>query len=99
MIRLLLPSRRLAALLAAGILGIAPLSAALHAAPPTTVRSVSSSRTLEVQVELAWMGDPVTFRCPLHARVKGDGIDLTGSVPSAEIRAQAVRLAHDARQL
>jgi hypothetical protein len=57
--------------------------------------SASAARALEIQVELAWMGDAVTFRCPLRAHVQKGAIEVTGVVPSADVKARALKIASD----
>src|SRR5438128_1778999 len=45
-------------------------------------RPLDSNRFTEIQVELAWMADPVTFAYFLEARIKGTNLELRGYVPS-----------------
>ena len=97
MFHLLSRSRRLAAMLTAGILGIAPVTAAPpKASVPVAHSPLPKSREQEMRIELAWMADSATFRCTLRARATEDGIELSGSVPRAEVRARAVKIAQDA---
>ena len=96
MFLLLSRSRRLAALLTAGVLGIAPLAAApVPTAPPVAASTEPADKVQELQVELAWMTDPVTFRCPIRAHAIPTGIELTGFVPSADAHKLAVNLARE----
>src|SRR5947209_7383224 len=62
-------------------------------APTYEERPLDSNRFTEIQVELAWMADPVTFPYFLEARVKGTNLELRGYVPSKAARTQAVNLA------
>src|SRR5947209_11272177 len=61
-------------------------------------RSASDSkgfdaRTLEIQVELAWLADPATFPYFLEAHIKGANLEVRGYVPSKAVRDQALNLA------
>src|SRR5262245_61028053 len=46
-------------------------------------------RDVEIQIELAWMADPVTFPYLLQAKVRGSEVEVSGIVPSAKVRATA----------
>lgn len=83
MSRLFTSPGRLATLLA-GLLAVAPWGAAPAA---------EADRNREIAIELAWMGDPVTFRCPLRARCSGGTVEVVGCVPDAAARASAVQAA------
>src|SRR5437764_1293782 len=93
-------SRRgpLALLLAAGILGVASPGGARAGWPGRPVsgprEAVGRSRVLEV--ELAWMSDPVTFRCPLRARWTPAGLEVAGRVPDGATRTRVLQLARSA---
>jgi osmotically-inducible protein OsmY len=94
MFRFLSRSRRLAALLTAGILGTPPLTAGLLPfSRPAATAPAQDNRVKELQIELAWMGDPVTFRCPIRAQCTDSGVELTGFVSTAGAHKRAVQLA------
>ena len=50
-------------------------------------------RVVEVNVEVAWLADPVTFPYYLEAHVNGSQLEVRGYVPDRAVREQAVRIA------
>jgi hypothetical protein len=56
-------------------------------------KAVDVNRLTEIQVELAWMSDPMTFPYFLEARFRGMNLELRGYVPSKAVHEQAVALA------
>ena len=64
-------------------LGVADLPAADYRSRPA----------VEVQVELAWLADPVTFPYMLEARMEGGQLRARGYVPSPAVREHALKLA------
>src|SRR5262245_48834072 len=88
------------ALAAAGSLGLAaPAAAQTTPAPGQPPAWATSRRATEIEVELAWLADPVTCPCPLTAHVTGPTLEVRGSVPSMFARAQALKLARERSQL
>lgn len=53
----------------------------------------SPYRGLEIQIEMAWLADPITFPYQLAAHVTDAGIEVFGYVPSAQVRDQALKIA------
>lgn len=89
------------ALTAVGCIGLA--STALAQAPAqipnavkreaTPARKPLALRQLEASVEVAWLGNPLTFPCPLEAIAGGSSITVRGAVPVEEIREKALEIA------
>jgi hypothetical protein len=50
-------------------------------------------RRAEIDVELAWLADPITFPYFLEAHLEGAALTVTGYVPDKQVRDQALRLA------
>jgi hypothetical protein len=50
---------------------------------------------LEIQIELAWLADPVTFPYYMEARVQGDTVHVRGYVPARAVREQALKHARN----
>ncbi len=50
-------------------------------------------RLAEINVEIAWLADPVTFPYYLEARTNGANVEVRGYVPSKAVREHALRLA------
>src|SRR5438067_3499644 len=50
-------------------------------------------RLTEIAIELAWLGDPVTFAYFLEARVEGATLSVRGYVPDKAVREHALKLA------
>jgi BON domain len=63
------------------------------AAPATAQIRESDTRLIEILVELAWLGDTVTFPFYLEARVEGPNLQLRGNVPSKAVHDHAVKMA------
>jgi hypothetical protein len=51
------------------------------------------NRLLEIQIELAWLSDPVTFPYHLATRVTTGAVEVHGYVPDSAVRDQALRIA------
>src|SRR5688572_22865890 len=98
MLRPLKCSRRLS-LLAAGLLGLAaPLVAVDRGTRPAPARTTRAApgRVEELKVELAWMAEPETFRCPLRVRIGPQEAEVSGKVPSKKVRRLALEIAERA---
>lgn len=52
-----------------------------------------ANHLVEIQVELAWLGDPITFPYFLEAHVAGGKLEVRGYVPGKTVQEHAVRLA------
>jgi hypothetical protein len=63
-------------------------SAPAPAKPPEETR-----RRAEIDVELAWLADPITFPYFLEAHTDGPGLVVRGYVPDKAVREHALRLA------
>ncbi|MBI3411476.1 MAG: BON domain-containing protein [Planctomycetes bacterium] len=50
-------------------------------------------RSVEIEIELAWMADAATFPYHLEVRAKGSGLELRGTVPSRKVHDQALNIA------
>ena len=61
--------------------------------PPPAPRQESDSRLIEILVELAWLGDPLTFPFYIEARLEGATLHVRGNVPSRAVRDQALKIA------
>jgi hypothetical protein len=61
----------------------------------TAVPIEPSARLAEIQVELAWLSDPVTYPFPLTAHAFGSNLELRGSVPNEVVRAHAAQIARE----
>ncbi len=48
----------------------------------------ATERLTEIQVELAWLSDPLTFPYYLEAHVKGQALEIRGYVANAAARSQ-----------
>jgi len=62
-------------------------------APKTKAPAEDPRRLAEIAVELAWLGDPVTFPYFLEARVEGAKLTVRGFVPDKAVREHALGLA------
>jgi hypothetical protein len=93
-------------LVAAGSLtGALPVAAQAPVPPPTTFAQAPAkgaaaatenpNRLAEIRVELAWLADPATFPYRLSARVEGVALRVSGCVPSAAARSQALKVARN----
>jgi hypothetical protein len=56
-------------------------------------KAQDSSRSTEIQVELAWLADGTTFPYFLEAKMKGSNLEVRGYVPNKIVRDQAISLA------
>jgi osmotically-inducible protein OsmY len=72
------------------------------AMPATPIMSVSSTDTktsegprssVEMQIELAWLADPVTFPFDLRARARDGKLQVSGNVPNQAARDRVLLLA------
>jgi osmotically-inducible protein OsmY len=63
------------------------------ALPAPAAFSAKALHAAEIAVELAWLGDALTFPYPLRAKANQGRIDLLGHVPSETIRDKAMALA------
>jgi hypothetical protein len=61
--------------------------------PPAKSTQSDPSRVAEINVEVAWLADPVTFPYYLEAHATGSQMEVRGYVPNREVREQAVRIA------
>jgi hypothetical protein len=59
----------------------------------------AGGRAAEIQVELAWLEDPLTFPCQMAAHAGPEGLEVRGFVPSTAVRERAVRLARQASSM
>ncbi len=59
--------------------------------PPA--KSPDPRRLTEINVEVAWLADPVTFPYYLEAHATGTQMEVRGYVPNRAVREQAVRIA------
>src|SRR5439155_2169592 len=48
-----------------------------------------------MQIEIAWLADPMTFPYPMAARLAGETLEIAGLVPSEAVRQRALYLAHE----
>jgi hypothetical protein len=62
-------------------------------AKPASPTGENPNRLMEIQVELAWLGDPVTFPYYLEARLEGPKMVVRGCVPNPSVRGHAMQLA------
>ena len=65
----------------------------LFGAKTAPAAAQDATRSVRIQVELAWLADPITFPYYLDARVKGDNLEVHGYVPNKTVRSQAISLA------
>jgi hypothetical protein len=56
-------------------------------------KAAEANRVTEIQVEMAWLSDRMTFPYYLEAHVKGSNLEVRGYVPTKAIRDQALNLA------
>ena len=61
--------------------------------PPAKSPLPDPRRVTEINVEVAWLADPVTFPYYLEAHAAGTALEVRGFVPSKAVRDQAVRIA------
>ncbi len=60
---------------------------------PVKSPAAEPNRLAEIQVEIAWLADPVTFPYFLEARATGGSLEVRGYVPNRSVRDQALNLA------
>ena len=60
---------------------------------PAKAAQPDSRRASEINVEIAWLADPVTFPYYLEAHATATQMEIRGYVPSRAVRDQAVRIA------
>ena len=72
--------------------GFQPLKGLFGAKTAPEPSAQDGSRATKIQVELAWLGDPITFPYYLEAHIKGPNLEVHGYVPSKDVRAQAVKI-------
>ncbi len=62
---------------------------------PAAAKSASSNphRTTEINVEVAWLADPITFPYYLEAHASGSKLEVRGYVPNKAVREHALRIA------
>lgn len=61
--------------------------------PPVKPTQPSPSRIIEINVEVAWLADSITFPYYLEARANGSKLEVRGYVPSKSVREHALRIA------
>jgi hypothetical protein len=61
--------------------------------PPVKSPQPDPRRVAEINVEVAWLADPVTFPYYLEAHATGTQIEVRGYVPNQAVREQAARIA------
>jgi osmotically-inducible protein OsmY len=60
-----------------------------------SLREEQRNRDLEIKTQLAWLANPGTFPYALKAQVKGSSMEVSGTLPTASLHAEAVRIARD----
>ena len=61
--------------------------------PPAKSTQSDTRRVIEVNVEVAWLADPVTFPYYLEAHATGSQLEVRGYVPNKAVREHAIRIA------
>jgi hypothetical protein len=61
--------------------------------PPVKSAKPDPRRVAEVNVEIAWLADPVTFPYYLEAHATANQLEVRGFVPNKTVREQALRIA------
>ncbi|MSQ94334.1 MAG: hypothetical protein EXR98_07235 [Gemmataceae bacterium] len=61
--------------------------------PPAKLAQADARRVTEINVEVAWLADSVTFPYYLEAHVTGSKLEVRGYVPSKAVREHALRIA------
>lgn len=75
-----------------------PAAAPVPNSPATAAETIA--RLSEIKVQLAWLANPETFACPLKVRSLRDTmLEVSGTVPSAEIRSKALAIAGGSSQI
>ncbi len=62
-------------------------------AAPTKASAPEQRRLTEINVEIAWLADPVTFPYYLEAHATSTQLEVRGYVPTKAVREQAMRIA------
>jgi hypothetical protein len=70
-----------------------PFKALFGSRSEPDLKSLDSNRMKEIQVELAWLSDRITFCYFLEAHVKGANLEVRGYVPNKVVRDQTINLA------
>ncbi len=65
----------------------------VNAAPAAEAGDPDRQRALAVEVELAWLADPLTFPYHLSARVEGGSLTVRGYVSREEVRERVLKVA------
>ena len=73
--------------------GFQPFKGLFGAKAAPESKAHDGSPATKIQVELAWLGDPMTFPYYLEAHIKGANLEVHGYVPSKDVRSQAMSLA------
>jgi hypothetical protein len=73
--------------------GLLAAGALAMAAPALAGGPASGEGIARMQVELAWLADPLTFGCPLTAHVAGGVLEVRGFVPDIAVGQCALELA------
>src|SRR5207245_970218 len=67
--------------------------------PPSAAAMVPLSPShaclVEMQIEIAWLADPMTFPYPMAACLVGGTLEVAGLVPSEAVRQRALYLARE----
>ena len=82
-----------AAAVGLGQTGERPLQKLFGGATPKSSPAEELRRRAEIDIELAWLADPITFPYFLEARLEGSTLSVRGYVPDKTVRAQALKLA------
>src|SRR4051812_21160725 len=61
--------------------------------PPATSMPSDARRVVEINIEVAWLADPVTFPYYLEAHATATQLEVRGYVPNKAVRDQAIRIA------
>jgi hypothetical protein len=61
--------------------------------PPPKNAQPDPRRSVEVNVEIAWLADPVTFPYYLEAKIASSKLEVRGYVPNKAVREHAMRIA------
>lgn len=62
-------------------------------AAPTKASAPEQRRLTEINVEIAWLADPITFPYYLEAHATSSELEVRGYVPTKAVREQAMRIA------
>lgn len=60
---------------------------------PTKATAENARRRMEIDIELAWVADPITFPYFLEAHIDGSTLSVRGYVPDKAVREHALKLA------